>query len=130
MDKEGKIELIGMEFHAFHGCQPEERTNGNTFVVDFAGYIDMEKAFKSDDLKDTVDVNEVYDVISREMSSPSSLLENACGRIVNAIDKSFGFRSFSVTVAKKNPPLGGPCEWSKVTMGKGMQEGSGIFNRF
>ena len=47
MDKEGKIELIGMEFHAFHGCLPEERTNGNTFVVDFVGYIDMKKAFNS-----------------------------------------------------------------------------------
>ncbi|MEE3389923.1 MAG: dihydroneopterin aldolase [Candidatus Cryptobacteroides sp.] len=130
MDKEGKIELIGMEFHAFHGCLPEERTNGNTFVVDFVGYIDMKKAFNSDDLKDTVDVNEVYEVIAKEMATPSNLLENVCGRIVKAIEKSFNFWPFSVTVSKKNPPLEGPCEWSKITMGEGLQEGPEIFNRF
>ena len=35
MDRTGKIELEGMEFHAYHGCFEEEKTSGNLFVVDF-----------------------------------------------------------------------------------------------
>ena len=40
----GKIELRGLEFHAFHGCLPEERENGNLFVVDFSGVCDVDAA--------------------------------------------------------------------------------------
>ena len=42
------MELEGMEFHAFHGCLESERTNGNLFVVDFQGELDIRKAAVSD----------------------------------------------------------------------------------
>ena len=28
------ITIEGMEFHAYHGCLPEEAITGNTFIVD------------------------------------------------------------------------------------------------
>ena len=39
----GAIELLGMEFHANHGCLEEEKTNGNTFIVDFLGHTGIRK---------------------------------------------------------------------------------------
>lgn len=106
-----------MEFHAFHGCKPEERTNGNTFMVDFYAERDVDDAAKSDDIKDTTDCDAIYEVIAGEMKKPSNLLENVCARIVEALHENFKeLDLIKVTVAKKNPPLSGPCEWSKVTM--------------
>lgn len=120
MDRTGKIELEGMKFHAYHGCFEEERTAGNLFVVDFTGEIDMAAAVETDALADTADYGAVYSIIKREMSSPSDLLEHVAGRIVKAIESEIpAFTRFSVRVSKSNPPVGGVCAWSRVTLNGG-----------
>ena len=117
MERIGKIELEGMEFHAYHGCFEEEKTAGNLFVVDFTGEIDMAAAVETDALADTADYGAVYSIIKREMSSPSDLLEHVAGRIVKAIESEIpAFTRFSVRVSKSNPPVGGVCAWSRVTL--------------
>ena len=62
------IELEGMEFHAFHGCLPQEREEGNTFIVDFYAEACLDTAMQSDSLGDTVDYGEVYDVIAEQVA--------------------------------------------------------------
>ena len=120
MDRDGVIELIGMEFHAFHGCLEEERKEGNTFIVDFLGRMNIRKAAKSDKLEDTADYGEIYRIIAAEMEKTSNLLENLAGRIVNAIiGANLGFWYVQVSVSKKNPPVGGACSWSRVTATNG-----------
>lgn len=117
MKKDGIIELEGMEFHAFHGCFEKERAEGNTFTVDFRGRTDMSAAAASDALEDTADYGILYKIVEREMSRPSSLLENVAGRIAAAIEREMpGFREFSVRVSKKNPPVDGKCLWSRITV--------------
>lgn len=111
------MELEGMEFRAYHGCLEREKTVGNDFIVDFRGEMDMSAAAESDDLHDTVNYAEIYDVIKEEMARPSDLLENVAGRIVKAIEEKFPqFASFSVRVSKKRPPVEGIVQWSRVTM--------------
>lgn len=113
----GTIELLGMEFHAFHGCLPEERAAGNRFVVDFRCEYDIEKASRSDRLEDTLNYAEVYDIVAREMSIPSDLLEHVAGRIARALKESHPeLGAFSVSVAKQNPPVQGKAAWSRVTV--------------
>lgn len=114
------IELVGMEFHAFHGCMEKERREGNTFVVDFRGKADLKKAARTDDLENTVDYSKIYDIVAAEMAKPSNLLENVAGRIVDAIGRSdMKFWFVQVRVSKKNPPVGGTCSWSRVTATSG-----------
>lgn len=113
----GKIELIGMEFHAYHGCLDFEKTEGNRFVVDFIGTLDMSAAMKSDKLEDTLDYSRLYETIKAEMAVHSDLLEHVAGRIVRAIAAGFPqLYSFSVSVAKKQPPISGPVAMSRVTL--------------
>ena len=113
----GTIELIGMEFHAFHGCLPEERRDGNLFVVDFSCSYDMAAAMESDSLADTLDYAEVYGIVAKEMAEPSNLLEHVAGRIVKAVSEAHPeIPEFTVSVAKKNPPVPGEAAWSKVTV--------------
>ena len=113
----GIIELTGMRFEAFHGCLPEERENGNLFVVDFRCRYDLQKASESDDLADTLDYGAVYDIVAREMAVPSNLLEHVAGRIARTVKASFpDAAGIVVCVAKKNPPVAGQADWSKVSV--------------
>ena len=117
MENIGIIELEGMEFKAYHGCLEQEKVRGNQFIVDFRGELDLSAAAESDNLGDTLNYGEIYEIVSEEMSIPSELLENVAGRIVKAIEKQFPeLVSFSVRVSKKRPPVDGVAQWSRVTL--------------
>lgn len=117
MNKIGLIELEGMEFKAYHGVLEQEKVRGNEFVVDFRGELDLSDAAESDNLNDTLNYAEIYDIVADEMSIPSELLENVAGRIMKAIEAKFPqLVSFSVRVSKKRPPVDGVAQWSRVTL--------------
>ena len=113
----GVIELEGMEFKAYHGCLEQEKVRGNSFTVDFRGELDLSAAAESDNLSDTLNYGEIYEIVADEMSIPSELLENVAGRILKAIEEKFPqLVSFSVRVSKKRPPVDGIAQWSRVTL--------------
>ena len=117
MKKIGVIELEGMEFKAYHGCLEQEKVRGNAFVVDFRGELDLSAAAESDNLSDTVNYGEIYEIVADEMSIPSELLENVAGRIMKAIEARYPqLESFSIRVSKKRPPVEGVAQWSRVTL--------------
>ena len=115
----GQIRLNGMEFFAYHGCFPEERQNGNHFLVDVTIEVDMEKPSKSDDLRDTLNYAEVYELVKQEMAVPSHLLEHVSARIMDKIaDKFPHIEQVEVSVSKLNPPIGGKANSVKITQKK------------
>ena len=108
-----QIELRGLAFFSYHGVLPEERQMGNTFVVDLMLEADIRRAVCTDELSDTINYAEAYDVVKREMAMPSLLLEHVCGRIGTALLDSFPtLARVHVCVTKKNPPIegAGTCE--------------------
>lgn len=108
-----QIELRGLTFRACHGVLPEEREQGNTFVVDLLLDADIRRAVLTDELGDTVNYAEVYEVVAREMAVPSLLLEHVCGRIATSLLDAFAaLQRVRVSVTKKNPPIegAGVCE--------------------
>lgn len=113
----GRIELRDMEFHSFHGCLPQERRDGARYHVDFSCVCDITDAADSDQLEDTLDYGAVYEIVSRQMSIPSNLLEHVAARIARAVRAAFpGIESLSITVSKEHPPVDGPVAWSSVTV--------------
>ena len=113
----GVIELEGMEFKAYHGCLEQEKVRGNSFTVDFRGELDLSAAAESDNLNDTLNYADIYEIVAYEMSIPSELLENVAGRIMKAIEDKFPqLVSFSIRVSKKRPPVDGVAQWSRVTL--------------
>jgi dihydroneopterin aldolase len=105
------IELHRMEFFAYHGHLPEERLVGNYFYVDVTAEADLSKAVETDCLDDTINYQQIYEVVKREIETPSRLLEHVTGRIVKALYTEVdGIQQLSVTVTKQNPPLGGRTE--------------------
>ena len=115
--RKGLIELAGMHFKAFHGCLEIERQMGGEFVVDFCAEWDISRAASTDDLSDTLDYSSVYAVVASCMERPCNLLEAVAGRIAEALSTEIpGLGHFRLKVSKKNPPVGGDCEWASVTL--------------
>jgi dihydroneopterin aldolase len=104
----GLIRIESMEFYSFHGHFKEERIVGNKFIVDLTIETDMKVPSESDNLKDAVDYQRVYQIIKLEMEKKSHLLEHIAGRIIDAIYAEMkGIKKIAVKVSKMNPPMGG-----------------------
>ena len=113
----GTIELLGMHFKAYHGCLPEERTDGGEYVVDFRCSINPENAIQTDELSSTLDYSGIYSIVAGQMAIPSNLLEHVAGRIRDAVETAYpDLEEFEISVSKLNPPVGGPADAAKVTL--------------
>ncbi|MBU0489060.1 MAG: dihydroneopterin aldolase [Bacteroidetes bacterium] len=111
------IALEGMEFFGNHGCFPEERITGNRFLVDFWYDADTETAEKTDQITDTVDYQEVYFLIRKEMKKPGSMIEHIARRMLDAVVEKFpAIRSAKIKVTKVNPAVGGVMNKVSVTL--------------
>jgi dihydroneopterin aldolase len=102
------ISIEQMEFYAYHGCFREEQIIGTRFLVDLYLDLDTQKAEKTDGLADTVNYQEVYLLVKRQMDIKSKLLEHVGKRILDAIRENYPqVSSARLKISKMNPPLGG-----------------------
>jgi dihydroneopterin aldolase len=104
----GLIQIENMEFYSFHGHFKEERIVGNKFLVDLTIETDMKIPAESDNLKDAVNYQRVYEIVKQQMELKSHLLEHIAGRILDAVYAEMkGINKVTVKVSKLNPPMGG-----------------------
>ncbi|GAB1474888.1 dihydroneopterin aldolase [Bacteroidota bacterium] len=113
------IELVNMEFYAYHGCFREEQIIGNKFTVTLTVETDLSIPAESDELSDAVNYQELYKLVKKEMEITSKLLEHVAKRIVVSIHQSFpAIKKITVSISKLNPPVGGKVEASRVVLTK------------
>jgi dihydroneopterin aldolase len=115
----GKVVLEGLEFHAYHGVYPHERSSGNKFEVDVAIETTFRESAFRDDLSGTINYEDVYSVVKAEMEKPSNLLERVAHNIAEKILATFpDALSVKISISKFNPPIGGVCRKAAVTLEK------------
>lgn len=115
----GEVELLNMEFYAYHGCFKEERVIGNKFLVSYIAETEVGRAGESDNINDAVNYQELYQVIEKEMMIASNLLESVALRIHRATATNFpSIVRATVKISKLNPPIGGKVEASRVSIRK------------
>lgn len=115
----GKVELEGLEFHAFHGLYPHERISGNWFEVDIAVETDFSMAAATDELTGTVNYEVLFRIVKDEMDKPSKLLETVAEKIVNDVLTELpAALSVSLKISKINPPIGGKAKKATVSLFK------------
>jgi dihydroneopterin aldolase len=115
----GKVVLEGLEFHAYHGVYPHERSSGNKFELDVAVETEFRESAFQDNLSGTINYETVYAVIKEEMTKPSKLLERVGHNIAEKILSTFpDALSVQVSISKFNPPVGGVCRKASVTLEK------------
>lgn len=113
--KSSYILLEDVKFYAFHGVLPQERKVGNDYQVSLRIGYDISRAMVSDDVNDTLNYAEVYQLLSQEMSVPSALLERVAGRIGDRLFRKFpAIQSIDLTIIKVNPPMGADSEGAGV----------------
>ena len=103
-----QINLTGISAIGFHGVFPEERKNGQNFIVDLKLNFDLAPAGESDDLTKTIDYCSVFEICKSQMAIRSKLIEQVCLRIYNQIMASHpSILSLKVKVTKLLPPMNG-----------------------
>lgn len=113
--KSSYILLENVKFYAFHGVLPQERKVGNDYQVSLRIGYDISRAMVSDDVNDTLNYAEVYQLLSQEMSVPSALLERVAGRIGDRLFRKFpAIQSIDLTIIKVNPPMEADSEGGGV----------------
>jgi len=111
------IRLKNIKIYAFHGCMLEEGQIGSNYLVNLKVKADLNRAEKSDELRDTVDYVLLQRIVKEEMAIPSKLLEHVGKRIVDKILLSVPLvNSVKIRVSKVNPPIGGDVEEVNVSI--------------
>ncbi|MDD2299908.1 MAG: dihydroneopterin aldolase [Fermentimonas sp.] len=112
-----KIKLSNMKFHSHHGVLSQETIIGAAFEVNVLIEANLTKACDSDNVEDTINYADVYDLIKTEMSVPSKLLEHIAGRIYKKLFDNYPeIISLEVSVAKLNPPVDGEMDKSEIVI--------------
>jgi len=119
----GKITLEGLEFHAYHGVYPHERSSGNKFEVDVTVETEIHDSAFQDDLTGTLNYEDLYVLVKTEIEKPSKLLETVAHQIAETILKKFtAAKNVEVKISKFNPPIGGVCKKASVVVNKNRHE--------
>jgi dihydroneopterin aldolase len=115
-----RITLSGIRAHGHHGVLPEERRDGQVFVVDVVLHVDTRPAAASDDLAATVDYAAVATAVTGVVTGePVDLIETLAQRVADqclAIDL---VHRVEVTVHKPEAPVGVPFEDVSVSIHRG-----------
>ena len=112
-----RVALSGLKARGYHGVFPEERKEGQTFVVDLVLGLDTRPAAADDDLAKTVH----YGVVAEEVvavveGEPVYLIETLAERIAQACLKHEGVQEVEVRVHKPNAPITVPFDDVTVTI--------------
>jgi len=101
------IILKEIRCYAYHGVAPQETLIGNEYIIDLKLKVNVGKAARTDEVTDTVNYAEVYQVIKEEMAVPSKLLEHVGGRMAQKLFDRFPCaEEIELRISKRNPPMG------------------------
>lgn len=100
---------------SYHGVSAQEKIVGNDYSVNLKLGLSLKKAGITDNLKDTVNYADIVDLVRKEMSKKSNLIENVAERICASIKETFSsINSVEIEVSKINPPVSGQVDSTSV----------------
>jgi dihydroneopterin aldolase len=107
----GLIAVEGLQFYSHHGYHKEEQVLGGKYIVDIYMQLNIDEAAETDDLRKTINYEEIYQLTKSEMEVHAKLIEHVCKRILDKVkDKYPEVGYLKVRVSKHNPPLKGHVE--------------------
>ena len=101
-----RITLTGLELYGHHGVFPEEKRDGQRFVVDLTVWLDLTAAAGSDDLTATVHYGELAELAAGIVTGPPrDLIETVAAHIADEIMARYPVHAVEVTVHKPSAPI-------------------------
>nr|WP_323135563.1 dihydroneopterin aldolase [Streptomyces beihaiensis] len=112
-----RVALRGLKARGHHGVFPEERAQGQTFVVDLVLGVDTRAAAAGDDLAKTVHYGIVAEeVVAVVQGEPVDLIETLAERIAATCLKHEAVQEVEVCVHKPQAPITVPFDDVTVTI--------------
>lgn len=112
------ININSLRVYAFHGVHPEEKQNGQDFVLDISCLVSNEAACIDDSVGSTVSYSDVTKKATEIfLSDKFDLIEYAAAKVADGIISSFPLvDEVSVTVKKPNAPVKAEFDNMSVTV--------------
>ena len=110
-----RVVLRGVHCRLRVGVSLAERQNPQDCLVDVELERDLSRPMRSDDLQDSIDYAQVYDLIqglARE--GEYALLERFAGRLEAELRRALQFDGLVLRVRKQRPPLPGAIEFAGI----------------
>lgn len=120
-----EVALTDVRIFAFHGFYPEEQVLGNEYFIDvilgFVQQVSLDQRRKDSKptrpFERTINYEDVYQLIKKEMLAPRQLLESVCEDILQKLLQDYSFLiDAKVQIRKSNPPFGGDQATSSVSL--------------
>lgn len=98
-----------MGFYGYHGLFPEENRLGQRFYVDATLEVDLKAAGLSDDMNDSINYGQVFEVIKAIVEGEASnLIESVAEKIAEVLFLNFSMlHACTIKVIKPDPPIPG-----------------------
>ncbi|MGN0526130.1 MAG: dihydroneopterin aldolase [Acutalibacteraceae bacterium] len=99
----GKIIVKGLRLKAYHGVNPEEKTDGQMFELDITAELNFDKSTETDELTDTVSYAKIIKTVRAVFTEGSyNLIEYVAKKVAMAIMTEYP-QIDKVTVLLKKP---------------------------
>mgnify|MGYP006094301481 CR=1 FL=1 len=113
----GMIRLNNMIFYGYHGVYDFEKENGANFEIDLELTVPLNKPSKSDNIEDTINYEDIYELVKKSFGSKSYfLLEKLADSISQSIFKEHRVDKLIIRVRKINAPLNGKLDSVEIEL--------------
>ncbi len=111
-----KIIIKGLKLFAYHGVNPEEKENGQNFILDITATLDGAKARQSDSLEDTVSYAKILKTARAVFCEKSYDLIEAAAHVVGMeiMNTYSALDSVTVLLMKPEAPIKAEFEYVAV----------------
>lgn len=99
------IQLIDLHMYAYHGIFEGEEKVGNPYIVNLsAKYEEKDSDFTN--ISDTINYEDLHNIVKHWMEIPTGLLEKICVNIIRHIKHNYPFvKEIDLSIQKIRPPL-------------------------
>ena len=113
----GIIRLKNMTFYGYHGVYDFEKEKGTDFEIDLELFTPLLKSSKSDNIEDTINYEDIYELVKKAFRSKSYfLLEKLADSISMSIFKEHKIDKLIIRVRKINAPLNGKLDSVEIEL--------------
>ena len=118
------IHIKGLRLFAYHGVNPEEKRDGQTFVLDLRLGADLSRARRSDRLEDTVNYAAVVKAVRAAFTAQSlDLIERAAQAVCDAVLEGFPqVEEVSLLLQKPEAPVSAEFDYMAVEITQRREE--------
>lgn len=118
------VYLKGLEIFAYHGVNPEEKEDGQRFVLDLAMKADLSAARRNDDLNDTVNYAAVRKTVERAFTGAKyDLIERAAQAVCDAVLAEHPrVREITLLLKKPEAPMNAVFDYAGVEITQKREE--------